>query len=103
MARIRINTDGLKSNISEMNNYIATLEQLNNRLQTLITRINDSWEGNACKAYVEAMMKRLSKSKEMVKVLVAFRGYMQQAVSKFEERDKIGAGNILAVSGGVRR
>ena len=100
MPRIRINTNGLKSNISAMQNHIRQLEILNGSLTTLISNIDASWEGEACKSYISTMQKRLAKSQQMVKVLTTFKKYMEDALSRFEERDKSGWRRINYTAGG---
>ena len=100
MARIRINKDGLASNISAMQNHITQLETLNGSLSSLIDDINASWEGDSCTAFVATMQKRLSKSRQMIKVLETFKKYMEDARSRFEEKDKAGARRINYTAGG---
>ena len=94
MGRIKINTDGLQSNIASMDQHIGQLEALNSQLESLINRIDESWEGDACNAYIASMTGRLQSAKQMISVLQEFRSYMQEAVNRFEEKDQQGASRI---------
>lgn len=94
MASIRINTDGLQNDISSMRSYISELDSLSARTQALLSRIGDSWEGDASTAYLTAMQQRLDKAQQMKKVLEEFLSYMETAKSKFESRDQSSASSI---------
>lgn len=94
MGRIKINADGLRSDIAAMDQHIGQLEALNSQLEGLINRIDESWDGDACTAYIASMNGRLQSARQMISVLQEFRSYMQEAVDRFEEKDQQGASRI---------
>ena len=49
MARIKIDKDGLRNNISAMQNHITQLDNYNRSLSDLIKDIHGSWEGDSKK------------------------------------------------------
>lgn len=94
MADIRIDTDGLERNISDMNGYISELESLINRTITLLSAIKSGWEGKACEAYIMTMQTRVQKAQQMIKVLQEFKSYMENAKQTFIEQDQTSASQI---------
>ena len=79
-----------------MNSHIAELDQLNTRLEALIAKIESSWEGESCKAYVAMMRERLKKAQMMKEALIAFRSYMETTANNFDNLDRSGADRIRA-------
>ena len=56
MAKIRIDQEALLANSQALENRIRELQELNTRLESLIVRIQSSWEGQASIAYVTKML-----------------------------------------------
>lgn len=88
MAKIRIDVDMLKSNSLALSAKIEELTALNERLNGLLLRINDSWEGEASAAYINMMQNYAAQASGLVRVLTEFRSYVDSAVSNFETADK---------------
>lgn len=94
MARIRVNMAGLREDKGKIAKYRQELHDYNNRLDALILRIGDSWEGDASTAYINKMTRYKQKALEMENVLREFESYAEKAASKFEEIDSKGAARI---------
>lgn len=92
MAKIRMDIESLKSNSSKLSSKISELEGLNNRLESLIARIESSWDGQASETYCIKMREHLAKAKDLIKVLTAYKEYVDNAVEKFKSLDH-SAGN----------
>lgn len=96
MANIRIDTDGLDKNITDMRSYINDLDNLTQETQNLLAQIRSSWEGASSEAYTNAMQQKLKKAQQMKQVLQEFLSYMESARSKFSTRDRESAHSIRA-------
>lgn len=94
MAKIRIDVDMLKSNSLALSAKIEELTALNERLNGLLLRINDSWEGEASAAYINMMQNYAAQASGLVRVLTEFKSYVDSAVSNFETADKSSAAFI---------
>lgn len=94
MAEIRVDVEGLLSNKRAIEQKISELQSLNMRLEQLIHRIGDSWEGEASERYIEKMLGYKVKAEEMVAVLEEFKKYMEQAANTFAQKDRDGANRI---------
>lgn len=94
MARIKVDVNGLRDNANKISQQIQTLESLNNRLDGLLNRVSDSWTGNASEQYIETMRLHKQKTQGMITVLQNFKGYMEQAATRFESVDHDGASRI---------
>ena len=94
MAKIRLDISELKNNEKSIEQHIAQLEALNSRLETLLARIESSWEGDASTAYIRVMRNYATQAADMVKALLEFKGYVNNATSTFETLDKSAASRI---------
>ena len=94
MAKIKIDTDALKSNAASLEGRIAELQSLNTRMETLIARIRATWEGKASDAYIAKITAEANKAKQMVAVLEEYKKYVESAVSKFSAIDAGAASRI---------
>lgn len=94
MANIKINENMLRSNSKAIEVKIQELNEMNQRLNSVITRIEDSWEGDASIAYVNMMQNYAKQAEEMVTVLNEFKSYVDSAVTKFENMDKSAASKL---------
>lgn len=84
----------LRSNSKAIEVKIQELNEMNQRLNSVITRIEDSWEGDASIAYVNMMQNYAKQAEEMVTVLNEFKSYVDSAVTKFENMDKSAASKL---------
>lgn len=94
MAKIKIDVDALKANASSLDARIADMQNLNTRLESLISRIQASWEGQASITYIAKITAQAAKAKKMVEVLMEYKKYVENAVSKFSTIDNNAANKI---------
>ena len=94
MAKIKIDSAKLQQNEQAINKKIQELTELNHRLKALIIRIQDSWEGDASKAYVSMMQNYVRQAEKMIKVLQELKSYVNSAIHKFEQTDKSSASKL---------
>lgn len=94
MAKIKVDTDRLRSNSQALQAKIQELETLNRKLSQLNIRIGDSWEGDASQAYRSLMQRYGRQAEEMVSVLTEFKSYVDSATEKFESLDKSSASKL---------
>ena len=94
MAKIKVDVDALSANSTALNSRISELQNLNNRLEDLINRIESSWEGQASLIYINIMRNHALKAKKMVDVLMEYKKYVDSAISKFSGVDKDSASKI---------
>ena len=94
MAKIKVDIEALKSNASSLEGRIAELQNLNTRLEALISRIQASWEGQASIIYIAKITAQAAKAKKMVEVLTEYKKYVENAVSKFSNVDSTSANKI---------
>lgn len=100
MARIKVDSTALRSKASEITSQIQQLQGLNDRLDALITRIGDSWEGEASRAYINMMSRYANQAKNMIAVMDEFRSYAQKAADEFDAQDRNGANRVRFSLGG---
>lgn len=94
MAKIKIDIDALKSDSSVLEQRINDLQGLNARLESLIARIQSSWEGQASIVYIAKITAQAAKAKRMVEVLTEYKKYVDSAVNKFTSLDNRAANQI---------
>lgn len=94
MAKIKIDENALRANAIALNTRISDLQALNTRLDTLILRIGDSWDGNASEAYITRITDQAAKAKQMVKILEEYKRYVETTVQKFTDLDTRAASRI---------
>lgn len=73
---------------------ITDLEELNQRLGSLLGQMQDSWEGDASVSYITTMQERKRQAEKMVTVLEEFKHYIEQAKQRFTELDSRSASTI---------
>ena len=94
MAEIKVNVETLKANAEMLNSKIQELTEMNQGLNGLLMRIQDSWEGEASAAYVNLMLNYKKKAEQMVQILEQFKRYVKTAAENFEKLDQTGAQRI---------
>lgn len=94
MSVISINTDGLLQNAGNLSSRLSDLQQMNRRLETMITTIESSWRGTASQSYVRMMRGYLGKGRQMEQVLQEFVKYANQAAERFRTIDRDSANKI---------
>lgn len=94
MAKIKANIDELRQNKSDIEKRIVELESLNASLDGLLSDIEGSWTGAASEQYIATMRQHKKKAEQMVHVLNEFKTYIDQAATRFEQKDKEGATKI---------
>lgn len=94
MALIKIDFQGLTACEAQLVSQINDLNNLNDRLESLLLRISDSWEGDASEAYITVMRERQNKAQLMVGVLNEFLEYVRRAKTEFKDQDRGGASRI---------
>lgn len=100
MARIKVDSGALKLKVSELNSQIGQLQALNGRLDQLINRIGDSWDGEASNAYIKMMTRYSAQAQKMIGIMNEFKSYAQRAAEEFDAQDKNGANRIRSGGGG---
>ena len=94
MAKIRINIEALRSDSNKLSAKIAELQNLNTRLENLLSRIEGSWEGQSSITYIGTMRSHAAKAVKMVDVLTEYKKYVDSAIEKFSNLDKSAANRI---------
>lgn len=94
IGKIAVDIAALQGNEKSIEQYISRLEALNSRLETLLGRIEASWEGEASRSYLNLMRGYAAQAANMVSVLQEFKSYVGKACSLFETKDKMAASRI---------
>lgn len=94
LAKIVVDIAALQNNEKTIGDYISRLEALNARLETLLGRIESSWEGNSSQAYLNLMRGYAAQSANMAAVLREFKSYVGKAHTLFETKDRTSASRI---------
>lgn len=94
MARIKIDLDALMGNSSSLEQRTADMQALIARLEGLLERINNSWDGSASEAYIAMMRGYSLKAKKMNELIETYKGYVDSTTSKFSAVDKKCASTI---------
>lgn len=94
MAKIKIDENALRANATALNSRITELQNLNNRLNELIIRIGDSWDGQASVAFITRITAQAAKAKKMEEVLQEYKNYVESTVEKFTTLDNSAASRI---------
>ena len=80
MAKIRVEISSLRENEKSLEKQIASSEQLSRRLESLLNRIEASWEGDASAAYIRVMRQYAAQAASMRR-----RGMIRAVVSRLAE------------------
>ena len=91
MAQIRIDVEALRGNSTQIKAKIQELQNLNARLETLLARIEGSWEGQSSTTYIQIMRGYADKAAKMVEVLTEYKNYVDSTVEKFSGVDQSAA------------
>ncbi len=94
IGKVLVDIAALQGNEKSIEQYISRLEALNSRLETLLGKIEASWEGESSKAYLNLMRGYAAQAANMVTVLQEFKSYVGKAHSLFETKDKAAASRI---------
>lgn len=94
MAKIKIDTEALKQNETSLENKISELQEIIARLDNLIERINDSWEGGASELFIAKIRAQAAKTKKMIDLLTEYKKYVTETISKFSTIDNDSASKI---------
>ena len=95
MAKIEVDIDGLLSNEKALAARTAELAALNSRVETLISRMEASWSGDASISYISNMRKYAQQAQNMKLVMEEFRSYVEKTEKTFSQLDKKLASKIL--------
>ncbi|MCI8401314.1 MAG: hypothetical protein HFI38_04350 [Lachnospiraceae bacterium] len=93
-SKIVVDITALQGNEKSLGQYIARLEALNARLEALLERIGESWEGGASQSYLHMMREYAVQAAGMAEVLREFKNYVAKAHSLFEMKDRAAAARI---------
>ena len=94
MAKFKVDISALRTDENSLEKQIQEMQELNRRLESLLSRIEESWEGDASAAYIRVMRKYAEQADNMVKVLTEFKSYVNKAATTFESFDKNTASRI---------
>ena len=94
MAKIRVEISSLRENEKSLEKQIASSEQLSRRLESLLNRIEASWEGDASAAYIRVMSQYAAQAASMRTVLTEFKSYVKNAADTFASKDEKAAARI---------
>ena len=93
-SKIAVDITALQGNEKTIDQYIARLEDLNTRLEMLLSRMEGSWEGNASASYLQLMGGYAAQAVNMAAVMGEFKNYVAKAHSLFETKDRSAASRI---------
>jgi WXG100 family type VII secretion target len=96
-SKIKINQEELMKVSTSLAKRIAEMITLNTRLEALITRINESWNGEASDAYIIMMTSYLNDCKKHIDLLNSFKSYIDSVVKKFSDWDSSSSNLISKV------
>ena len=94
MALIKINDAALQTNSNNLSDRISELQEMNSRLENLINRIEASWDGKSCDAYIAIMRNYSAKSQNLIEVMTEYKNYVDSAIHKFSYLDSNSASRI---------
>ena len=94
MAKFKVDITALRTDEKALDQQIQELTELNKRLETLLGRIESSWEGDASTTYLRVMRTYAAQAANMVEVLKEFKSYVNNAADTFETFDKKTASRI---------
>ncbi len=94
MTKLKVEISALRANQANLEKQIAELEALNRRLETLLARIESSWDGEASEAYIRVMRNYAQQAANMEQVLTEFKSYVNKTADTFETLDKNVASRI---------
>ena len=94
MAKFKVDISALRTDENSLEKQIQELQELNKRLETLLSRIESSWEGDASTAYIRMMRTYAAQAANMVEILKEFKSYVNKASNTFETFDKNTASRI---------
>lgn len=94
MAKIKADVAALLANKAEIDKKASELQSLNSNLNALLSDIEGSWDGEASDRYIDKMREHKKKAEQMVEVLQEFSSYIQEAATRFEQRDRESAAKI---------
>jgi len=82
---IEVNTNTLRSDVSEIDGELRAILKCADRLKTTLTQLEGMWDGNAKQAFSAAVQDDLRRLKELVK---AMQGLTTRTGEAREEYDK---------------
>ena len=94
MSVVKVDVENLQSAVSSLSQRISQLTNLNSRVNALLSRMDESWEGKACEQYISTMRQRMEKATRMIDVLSEFRSYAEKAIEWFSEQDQSSGSDI---------
>ena len=94
MAKFKVDISALRTDERQLDKQIQELQELNKRLETLLGRIESSWEGDASTTYIRMMRNYAAQASNMEEVLKEFKSYVNTAAETFEDFDKKTASRI---------
>lgn len=94
MATVKVEISELRKNESAIQQQIRELSSLNARLESLLTRMESSWDGEASEAYMRLLRRYAQQTAKMVTVLEEYKGYVKNTADTFESMDKNSANRI---------
>ena len=94
-AKVAVDITALQDNEKTIQQYISQMEALNARLETLLGRIESSWEGKSSQAYLNLMRGYAAQAVNMGAAMREFEKYVQKACTMFEAKDRAAASRIL--------
>lgn len=94
MAVIKLDDNALKTRSAELSARIAELQNLNARLESLINRIDASWEGQSSIAYITTMRGYAERANKMVEVLTEYKKYVDTVLERIPSHDNISSNRI---------
>lgn len=95
---IKIDLSGLENSVSNLEKKAKGLEDLNNRLDSLIGQMDASWEGNANERYIKKLRGYETQAKKIVDVVMTFASYASKALELFDGLDSKSAQKIRNIS-----
>lgn len=94
MAKIQISVEALRENSARLSAQIEELRNLNARLETLLLRIEGSWQGQASLVYIQMMRQHMARAVRMIDLLTEYKKYVDGAREQFSTLDAASASRI---------
>lgn len=87
MSKITVDIQGLRENSDTLSNCVAEMENLYRRLNTLISQLDATWDGDASQAYISKLNRQANLVMDSAKITKEFSEYGKKTADKFEAID----------------
>ena len=89
MSKITVKADELSDANLTLNDIIADLKSLHDRIEHITWDLRDTWDGAACDEYISRLIKKNQDLREVIKLLEEFSSYAMDSAKVFEILDEL--------------